>query len=245
MKIIPLSEGTFTIDKTKQFVPFDDGTDVLKARPVGSLLVEIQPFVVITSKDVLLIDTGLGFSDGNGVMQLHKNLKEAGIDPGSITKVLMSHLHKDHAGAVSEDSDRSRLCFPGATYYVQERELDYALDKGLPSYLPEEIQALKGASNVVLLTEDHGLIDNYIEYQVTGAHSMFHQVFWIREEEEIIFFGADDAPQLPQMKQRYAAKYDHDGKKAMELRKQWWEKGAEEKWTFLFYHDFKTPVLKA
>lgn len=245
MKVIPVSEGTFTIDKTKQFVPFDDGSDVLRTRPVGSLLVEIQPFVVITSKDVLLIDTGLGFSDGEGVMQLRKNLEEAGVDPSSITKVLMSHLHKDHAGAVSEDNDRSRLCFPNATYYVQEREFDYAMDKGLPSYIPEEIKALKDATNVVLLTEDQGLIDNYIEYQVTGAHSLYHQVFWIREEGEIIFFGADDAPQLPQMKQRYAAKYDHDGKKAMELRRLWWEKGAEEKWTFLFYHDFKTPVFKA
>lgn len=243
MKVIPISEGSFTIDKTKQFVPFDDGIDVLKSRPVGSLLVEVQPFVVITSKDVLLIDTGLGFSDDQGVMQLHKNLEAAGIAPSSVTKVLMSHLHKDHAGAVSYDSDRTKLCFPSATYYVQERELDYALEKGLPSYIPDEIKALKTASNVVLLTDDHGTIDNYIEYQVTGAHSLFHQVFWIREEGQIIFFGADDAPQLPQMKQRYAAKYDYDGKKAMELRKEWWERGAEEKWTFLFYHDIRTPVV--
>ncbi len=62
MKIIPLSEGTFTIDKTKLFVPFDISTDELQQRPTGSLLVEVQPFVVITSEDVLLLDTGLGFT---------------------------------------------------------------------------------------------------------------------------------------------------------------------------------------
>lgn len=244
MKIIPVSEGSFTIDHTKQFVPFDDSTDQMKSRPSGSLLVEIQPFVVVTSKDVLLIDTGLGFAD-NGDMQLLKNLEAAGVNPSSITKVLMSHLHKDHAGGVSDETDRSRLCFPNATYYVQEREVEAALAKGLPSYIPGEISALQSASNVVLLTEDNGTIDNYIEYQVTGAHSLFHQVFWIRDEGEVVFFGADDAPQLSQMKQRFAAKYDYDGKKAMELRRDWWEKGTEEKWTFLFYHDIKTPVLKA
>jgi hypothetical protein len=66
MKIIPLSEGTFTIDKTKLFVPFDEDVHDLQQRPVGSLLVEIQPFVIITSKDILLLDTGLGFEkDGN------------------------------------------------------------------------------------------------------------------------------------------------------------------------------------
>jgi len=74
MKIIPLSEGTFTIDKTKVFVPFDTSKDVLNERPIGSLLVEVQPFCVITEKDVILIDTGLGFSI-NGEPQIYKNLK--------------------------------------------------------------------------------------------------------------------------------------------------------------------------
>ena len=59
MKIIPLSEGAFTVDKTKQFIPFDLEKDKLEERNVGSLLVEIQPFVIVTSKDILLLDTGL------------------------------------------------------------------------------------------------------------------------------------------------------------------------------------------
>ena len=46
------------------------------------------------------------------------------------------------------------------------------------------------------------------------------------------------------MKHRFVAKYDHDGKKAMELRRGWWEQGQREKWTFLFYHDVKNPVIE-
>ena len=242
MRIIPLSEGTFTIDKTKLFVPFDEQTHDLQARPVGSLLVEIQPFVIITSKDILLLDTGLGFSDDEGKMQIHKNIAEAGINPSDITKVLMSHLHKDHAGGVSEDNNRNRLCFPDATYYIQQREFDFAMERGMPSFIPDELNVLKDAKQVVWLKEDEGAIDDYISYRVTGAHSPMHQVFWIKENDETIFFGADDAPQLHQMKHRFSAKYDFDGKKAMELRREWWEKGEKEKWTFLFYHDIKTPI---
>ena len=236
MNIIPLSEGTFTIDKTKLFVPFDEQKDELQERPVGSLLVEIQPFVVKTSKDVLLLDTGLGF-EKNNVMQLQQNLMDNGINPSDITKVLLTHLHKDHAGGVS-------ISVPNAKMYVQERELKFAFEKGFPSFIPEELTVLKESSQVVLLKGDKGVIDGDISYEVTAAHSPYHQVFCIKDENEIIFFGGDDAPQLQQMKHRFVAKYDYDGKKAMELRRKWWEQGEKEKWTFLFYHDVKNPVYK-
>jgi glyoxylase-like metal-dependent hydrolase (beta-lactamase superfamily II) len=238
MKIISLTEGTFTVDKTKLFVPFDQKEHQLQNRPRGSLLVDIQPFAVITSKDVLLLDTGLGFKKGNE-LQLHQNLVSNGINPSDVTKVLLTHLHKDHAGGVGkENSDHSRqLSFPKATYYLQERELNFAFEKGFPSFIPEELDVLKQSSQVVLLKDDKGTIDGYIDYEVTGAHSPYHQVFWIKDGGEEIFFGGDDAPQLQQMKHRFIAKYDYNGKKAMELRKQWWEAGQKEHWTFLFYHD--------
>lgn len=244
MKIIPLSEGTFTIDKTKLFVPFDDVKDNLASRSAGSLLVEIQPFVVITSKDILLLDTGLGF-EKNGTLQLHQNLMDAGINPSEVTKVLLSHLHKDHAGAIGSEREGlgSRLSFPNAKYYVQRTELAFAFEKKFPSFITEELVCLQNNEQVELLNGD-GVIDDYIQYKITSAHSPNHQVFWIKGNDETIFYGADDAPQLQQMKHKFAAKYDYDGKKAMELRQQWWEKGQEEKWTFLFYHDVKNPVWK-
>ena len=242
MKIIPLSEGTFTIDKTKLFVPFDDVKDNLASRSAGSLLVEIQPFVVITSKDILLLDTGLGF-EKNGTLQLHQNLMDAGINPSEVTKVLLSHLHKDHAGAIGSEREGlgSRLSFPNAKYYVQRTELAFAFEKKFPSFITEELVCLQNNEQVELLNGD-GVIDDYIQYKITSAHSPNHQVFWIKGNDETIFYGADDAPQLQQMKHKFAAKYDYDGKKAMKLRQQWWEKGQEEKWTFLFYHDVKNPV---
>ncbi len=241
--VIPLSEGSFTIDKTKLFVPFDVQKDELQERTAGSILVEVQPFVVVTSKDVLLIDTGLGFNDpATNKMQLHSNLEKAGIKPEQVTKVLMSHLHKDHAGGVSFSENKTILSLPNATYYVQRRELDFAMEKGFPSFITEEIKLLEASSKVEFLENDEGVIDDYISYQLTGAHSPFHQVFWIKEGDEIIFFGGDDAPQLQQMKMKYKTKYDFDPEKAMQLRRTWWEQGNKEGWKFLFYHDIKTPI---
>lgn len=241
MKIIPLSEGSFTIDKTKVFVPFKLEEDELKSRAKGSLLVEVQPFAVITGKDILLLDTGLGFSL-DGKLQIHKNLEDAGIDPLKVTKVLLTHLHKDHAGGVSvtDKLGHHSLAFPNATYYVPKEELDYAFEKGFPSYFTAEFEILTNNSKVVLL-EASGVIDGYIDYELVGGHSPYHHAFWIKENGETVFFGGDVAPQLQQMKSKLAAKYDFDGRKSMELRHKWWKQGQEENWTFLFYHDIKTP----
>ena len=245
MQIIPLSEGAFTIDKTKIFIPFNTDEDNLQSRAIGSLLVEVQPFVIITETDILLMDTGLGFYK-NRELQLHQNLAANSIHPNSITKVLMSHMHKDHAGGVSKKDllGNYSLSFPNATYFVQKKELEYALEAGFPSYMAEELSVLYNHPQVTQL-EGNGVIDEYIDYAVTAGHSPYHQVFWIKEKDDIIFFGGDDAPQLQQMKSKFVAKYDFDGKKCMQLRQQWWQEGKENGWTFLFYHDVKSPVVKA
>lgn len=247
MKIVPLSEGTFSIDMSKVFLPFDIQTDSLKDKPKGSILIEVQPFAVVTSKDVLLLDAGLGFTNSDGILQIHRNLLDNEINPMDVTKVLVSHLHKDHAGGLCvEDKilERQFLSFPNATYYINKHELRYAVDKGKPSYIPEEFELLLNSGNVQLI-EGSGSIDGYIHYNECGAHTPYHQVFWIEEGGSKIFFGADVAPQLQQMKSRFVAKYDYDGQKCMELRQQWMQQAVYENWTFLFYHDVRHATLAA
>jgi len=246
MKIIPLSEGSFTIDQGKEFIPFDTSSDQLTDRARGSLLVEIQPFVVITEEDVILLDTGLGFADDDGILQIHRHLVDHGLNPMDVTKVLMSHLHKDHAGGLSmRDVSGNRMpAFPMATYYVQRLEFEAAMRGGSSSYRPESIEFLSDSDRLVLLDGDGWIGDN-IRYALSGGHSPFHQVFWIEFGGVKIFFGGDEAPQLHQMRHRFMAKYDHDGRRAMELRQTWWEEGLEAGWTFLFYHDLKSPVFRA
>jgi glyoxylase-like metal-dependent hydrolase (beta-lactamase superfamily II) len=182
------------------------------------------------------------------VLQIHNNLAKHGIYPSDITKVLMSHLHKDHAGGiVMKDLFRGdyQLSFPHATYYIQERELNYALSKESASFDTSALMPLVENEQVVLLKDDQGSISDRIHFELSGGHSPFHQVFYFHDNSGLVLYGGDEAPQLQQMRTRFVAKYDKDGKKAMMLRQQWWERGSIEKWTFLFYHDIKTPTFKA
>jgi len=246
MHIYPLGEGSFSIDHTKVFVPFDSSKQASNQRPSGSILVEVQPFVVITEKDIILLDTGLGYTNQDGVLQLHANLMALGINPSSVTKVFLSHLHKDHAGGVSyvHPSYQERyISFPYAKYYVQKSEFDEVLAKSNDVNLKAQIEPLANFSGVQWLTQEEGYIDSIIHYKMTGGHSQYHQVAWLKENGETIFFGADVAPQLQQMKSKFVAKYDLDGKKCMEFRQQWWQEGLKEEWCFAFYHDLKHPTV--
>lgn len=242
MQIIPLNEGAFTVDQSKKFILFNTETDDLQERNKGSLLVEIQPFAVISGKDIIVLDTGLGFADSNGQLQLHKDLAANGINASDVTKVLLSHLHKDHSGGIAQPNKKI-AAFENATYFINQDEWNFALEKGFPSYHKDDFLLLEKSGKVNFLNGD-GVIDDYIHYELTGAHSPFHQVFKIIENGEIIFFGGDVAPQLHQMKNRFKAKYDFDGAKSMELRQKWWKQGEEENWTFLFYHDIKFPTFR-
>ncbi|MEO7834115.1 MAG: MBL fold metallo-hydrolase [Ginsengibacter sp.] len=242
MKIIPLNEGAFTVDRSKKFIPFKIDEDDLQQRNKGSILIEIQPFIIITSRDIILLDTGLGFADEKGQLIIHKNLAANGINATDVTKVLLSHLHKDHTGGIAFPNKKI-VSFENATYYINKNEWDFALKKESSSYRINDFSLLEKNSKLAFIDGD-GVLDDYIHYEETGAHCPYHQVFKIIEDNKIVFFGGDVAPQLQQMKNKFKAKYDFDGAAAMELRQEWWKEGEREKWTFLFYHDIKTPIFK-
>lgn len=239
----PLSEGVFTIGHDKQFVPFDLSLHKLEERPVGSLLVEIQPFLVKARNHHMILDTGLGFRNQEGVLQIEANLKTLGLERRDISKVLLSHLHKDHAGGISFTNEIGveELCFPNATYYVSRNEFDYALEKGLPSYHPDDFAILAQHPQVEWLDEA-GVIDGFISYHTSGGHCPYHVCFVMEEDRQTLFFGGDVVPQLKQLKTRYVAKYDYDGRLSMHRRQEYAELGRANQWQFLFYHDVHTPM---
>jgi len=243
-EIFPLSEGVFTVGHDKQFVPFNLSIDEINDRPTGSLLVEVQPFLVVTDRDVIVFDTGLGFHNTDGVLQIHDNLRDHGYEPAAVTKVLLSHLHKDHAGClVFEDNNGLvKTTFPNADYYIYRPEADFALQTGYPSYHPDDIEPLLATSQVKWLDGEEGVIDGYIHFTHSGGHCPQHIIYLIDDGKDKVFFGGDEAPQLKQMKMKYVAKYDYDGKKALAIREKYAAQGKQEGWKFLFYHDVKCPV---
>ncbi|MGJ1242627.1 hypothetical protein [Sphingobacterium siyangense] len=82
------------------------------------------------------------------------------------------------------------------------------------------------------------------EYSVTGGHTPYHQVFWIKEDGETAFYGADNLPQMGYLNYQIAFKTDYDGKKAMEKRIIWKQRAQEEQWKILLYHDIENEIIR-
>lgn len=236
--IFPLSEGVFTIGFDKKFIPFNTHSDKLEQRIAGSLLVEIQPFLLCINNEFIIIDTGLGHIMENGELQIIHNLRKINIQPTQISKVLLSHLHKDHAGGILNID--KQLTFPNATYYVYKKEFEYALQKAEASYQTESLQLLPQFLNINWL-ENNTIINDFITFELSGGHCPYHICYTINTPLGKLFYGGDEAPQIKQLKVRYKAKYDYNGELSMQLREKYAAQGKLENWTFLFYHDIKTP----
>src|SRR6201985_432498 len=241
MKIFALGEGSYSVDASKKFIPFDPQTDNFRDRP-GSLFIHVNPFLVQTADDLILFDTGLGYKDTRDELFLHQHIRNAGFDPDDVTLVLMSHLHYDHSGGlVVERNGKLEPSFPHSKHVIQRGEWEGAINGKSSSYHKEIFEALKDSADIQFI-ENSGELKPGIKYELSGGHCPFHQVFWIDEQGGKCFFGGDELPEPEQLIRKFIAKYDYDGHKAAELREQYGKIAAAEGWKCLFYHAKRTTV---
>jgi glyoxylase-like metal-dependent hydrolase (beta-lactamase superfamily II) len=235
LQVYTLHEGSYSVDITKKFIPFDPAIHSAKDRP-ASLFIHVQPFLVKLNDSLILFDTGLGYSNEQGQLQLHKNIKKAGFNPEDVDLVLMSHLHFDHSGGMVHDfNGKMELSFPNATYVIQRGEWETAFSSSSSSYHTEIFEFLQRNAHIKFI-EGSGQLTEEISYELTGAHCPYHQVFLINNGEDKVFFGGDVLPEPEELIRKFIAKYDFDGRKAMELRDEFGKRAAAENWKCLFYH---------
>jgi glyoxylase-like metal-dependent hydrolase (beta-lactamase superfamily II) len=166
----------------------DDDLD-LKVR------VPIPAYIVETADERILVDTGLhpaavddpgrryGTPDALGPFQLELDASiSEQIDLTTITKVVLTHLHFDHAGGLA-------LVPSSVPIVVQRREWAAGHDRaGVTKnfYLPADYGTV--GEQVVLIDGDHDLLgDGSIQLLLTPGHTPGHQS--VRLGERLVLGG--------------------------------------------------------
>ncbi|MFD1628555.1 MBL fold metallo-hydrolase [Pseudopedobacter beijingensis] len=235
MELYALKEGSYSVDSSKKFIPFDPLIHKTSDRP-GSLFIHVNPFLLKTPNELLVIDTGLGFNNEQGNLIIHENIRAAGFVPEDVTKVLMSHLHYDHSGGmVWNKNGQLEPSFPNAEYIINRNEWETAFSKDSSSYRTQIFDIIQRSGQIVFV-EGSGKLTDEISYELTGGHCEFHQVFHIESESKHYFYGGDILPEPEQLQRNFIAKYDFDGRLARDLRTEYGKQAVSNDWICLFYH---------
>jgi glyoxylase-like metal-dependent hydrolase (beta-lactamase superfamily II) len=178
--------------------------------------------LVETAGQRILIETGAGavskYSEKEqgffrfGKYWLIDSLNAAGIDPGDIDIVLLTHLHFDHAGGGTMPDGRGgyKPTFPRARYIVQRGDWSdavesYAVMTG--TYRPENLEPLESAGVLSFVHGDAEIVPG-LSAKVLRGHTRHQQGVMLNSGGEGILLPADVLPTAAHVGLRYNMAYD-------------------------------------
>jgi glyoxylase-like metal-dependent hydrolase (beta-lactamase superfamily II) len=210
----------------------------------NDFLIEQNALVVNTGEKLVLIDTGIGFRKVYGPRsgRLLANLRGAGIDPGSIDVVALSHAHPDHVwGLVSEDGKPN---FPNAQIHITQADLEFWTDEGKLSH-PALGPAIGPLRNTLLPLRDRMIFLKDGQDVVSGVqalsspgHTVGHTSFVISSQGSAIVNIADlgHLPLLQMENPRAEFARDTDPKQGVSSRLRVFDLVASRKIPIVAYH---------
>src|SRR3954468_19860380 len=220
---LPLGDpsGTFT------GVPKEEVKKMLSdnfLNPENVVLEQNSP-IVNTGDKLILFDTGMGTSQAFGPTtgRQQKSLAEAGIKPGDIDAVVLSHAHIDHIGGIV--AANKKPLFPNAQYYITQSDFEFWTNEGLASgpFKDFMIHARKNLlpvrDRIVFIKDNQEFLPGVTAIAAPG-YTVGHTIFMVSSKGKSFAFLGDltHHPVLLLEKPRMEFSYDSDPKQAAESR---------------------------
>jgi glyoxylase-like metal-dependent hydrolase (beta-lactamase superfamily II) len=234
--VVPLFDGPQSY-ALNRFYGADEAT-MLKTAGTQPVPASYNVFLIKRGKERFLVDTGNGALTPARTGQLPVCLKDAQTAPADIGKILITHLHGDHAGGLVKDG---KPAFPRAKVYVAKAEYDFWTNEESLRLVPEQRRGLFPLIRNVLrvLEQDRQIVfftpGEVVSPEVTSVdlvgHTPGHTGFLLASQGKKLFFAGDllhgAALQLPRPDITIDA--DVDQPKAKETRLRMFKQLAETK----------------
>jgi glyoxylase-like metal-dependent hydrolase (beta-lactamase superfamily II) len=223
--VFPLSAATLATnaDPADLAAWLDD-----RLQPPDVYMWPLNVIVVRSGGQTVLIDSGVGseFPDFPQVGRLATRLDAAGIDPASVTDVVLTHLHVDHVGGLLADGLRSRLR-PDVPIHLAAAEAEFWAS-------PDFSRNTFGGMPDVLRSAEERFIDVYrsqlrpfeAEYEVApgvvacriGGHTPGHSVVRLASGVDRLTFLGDAVFPNHFDHPGWHNAFDHDPEEAVHVR---------------------------
>jgi glyoxylase-like metal-dependent hydrolase (beta-lactamase superfamily II) len=121
-EVTVLSDGNLAIDRSLFVGDAARGDKLLDAAflPNGAIPTCVNEWLVNTGDKLVLVDAGAGTSFAPTLGKMRGNLAVAGVDPGAVDVVVITHMHPDHIpGLLGADG---KMLFANAVVYVNADE---------------------------------------------------------------------------------------------------------------------------
>jgi glyoxylase-like metal-dependent hydrolase (beta-lactamase superfamily II) len=201
-----------------------------------------------------LVDTGAGCDWDDKERSIHRLetldaegiLAPAGLTPQQIDRVVLSHLHFDHAGGstVRGPDGEYRAAFPGAEYVVQAGELETARlgnERTRASYRPNSFEPLVEKERLRLVEGEVDL-GRGVRLRPAPGHTPHMQTVFVETGEGTVVFLADLVPTASHVPFPYIMGYDLEPLRTLESKRRLLGSAAAEGWRIVFEHDARMPL---
>ncbi len=203
--------------------------------------------------DLTLVDTGCGdrftakeqeIFAFDQALSLEKALAQAGFSRDQVTRVILTHLHFDHAsGALRLEQGLLQPAFPRAEYLVQRGEWEDALQGRSimkSSYRPEDLRPLERSGQLRLLEGDTQL-DAQLSTFVTGGHTACHQGVLVRAGGRTLAYPGELVPTRAHLRLHWNMAYDMFPYQTLTRKREFLEQAGAQGWIAAWNHDPASP----
>jgi glyoxylase-like metal-dependent hydrolase (beta-lactamase superfamily II) len=226
-------------------IPDDDVKKMLSDNflPTDNVVLEQNSPIVNTGDKLVLFDTGMGTSKAFGPTtgRQQKSMAEAGIKPGDIDAVVLSHAHIDHIGGIVGADDKP--LFPNAQYYIAQSDFDFWTDEGkmggpLKDFVVHARKNLMPVRDRLVFFKDGQEFLPGIQAMAAPGHTVGHTMFMVTSEGKSFAFLGDLTHHAVLLleKPRMEFSYDTDPKQAANTRVKMLDMLAANKIPVMSYH---------